>query len=284
VDYIHDENFTVTYVINDLLQQLQAILNNQRHVTADVLAKQAVLNSVEIETTAQLQRGATKDTSDPSIRNNVSLDLNKKLIGEDVAQSNVDAAINDSTGVQFNVLPMAKMAYADGSQKLRESVLSTHTRLPTLDIGGNIAYILTNSLAYPTTDGGGLDTEHKGVFQDDEAMGLSATLALVCSAANQAFIIGAGGAIISGYSDDATLALEGFLSNEYATERLRRTANHVVVSLLGSGIPVDDPGNHAYAVSYVVRSDQGPHDITVSSMEVLNLGTFTVTYREFTES
>jgi len=290
VDYVHDENFIVTYVINDLIQQLQDIINNKRHVTADVLVKQAVLNSIAIETTVQLEQGASKDKSDPIIRNNVSLDLNKKLIGEDVAQSNVDAAINDSTGVQFNVLPMALMAYTDGSQKLRESVLSTYAKTTTgesavksLDLGGNLAYILSNPVGSPTTDGGGLETEHKGVFQDDEAMTLSSTLALVCSADNQAYIIGSGGAVIMGYSDDATLAAEGFLPSEYEAERLRRTANHIVLSLLGSGTPPDNPEDHVYAVSYVIRGQTGANDITVASMEVLNLGVFTITYRAYTE-
>ncbi len=282
VDYIHDENFTVTYVINDLLQQLQAILNHQRHVTADVLAKQAIQNEIDVETTVQLKSGATKDNTDPAVRNNVSLNLDKKVIGEGVAQSNVDAAINDSSGVQFNVLPMAKMAYADGSTKLRESVLSTFVHVSSLDIGGNVAYILTNALEFPTTDGGGLDTEHKGVFQDDEALSLATTLALVAQNQRQAFIIGSEGAIIAGYSDDATLVGEGFLPDQFAAERLRRTANHVVVSLLGSGVPPDNPVNHAYAVSYIIRVDGGSHDITVAPMEVIDLGVFTVTYRAFT--
>lgn len=279
VDYVHDENFTVTYIINDLLQQLQAILNNMRHVTADVLAKQAILNDIDVETTVQLKKGATKDRTDPVVRNNVSLNLDKKTIGEGVAQSNVDAAINDSTGVQFNVLPMARMAYADGSEKLREDVLSTYTHLSALDIGGNVAYILTNSLEFPTTDGGGLTTEHKGVFQDDEAMGLASSLAVVAQNANQAFVIGSDGAIIAGYSDDATLAGQGFLPNEWEAERLRLTANHVVVALLGSGAPPDNPDNHAYAVSYMIRGDSGSHDITVAQMEVIDLGVFTVTFR-----
>jgi uncharacterized phage protein gp47/JayE len=283
IDYVHDENFTVTYVVNELLQQLQEILNNKRHVTADVLVKQAVQNDINIETTVQLASGSAKDKTDPIIRNNVSLDLDKKLIGQGVAQSNVDSAINDSTGVQFNVLPMARMAYADGSHKLREGVLSTYTHVGSLDIGGNLVYILTNPLEFSTTDGGGLGTEHKGVFQDDIAMSLSADLTSVGTAANQAFIIGSGGAIIAGYSDDATLASEGFLSNQYVAERLRRTANHVAVSLLGSGIPQDNPANHVYAVSYVIRGDSGSHDISVSAMEVIDLGILTVTYRNFTE-
>jgi hypothetical protein len=153
-----------------------------------------------------------------------------------------------------------------------------------LDSGGNLVYILTNALEFPTTDGGGLDTEHKGVFQDDVAMSLSSVLTNVGTVANQAYIIGSTGAVITGYSDDATLAGEGFLPFQYAAERLRRTANHVLVSLLGSGIPADNPSNHAYAVSYVIRSDSGAHDIDVSAMEVLDLGTLTVTYRNFTES
>jgi len=284
VDYVHDENFTVTYVINDLLQQLQAILNNQRHVTADVLAKQAVLNDINIETTVQLKKGSSKEKTDPVIRNNVSLNLDKKVIGEGVAQSNVDAAINDSTGVQFNVLPMALMAYADGSQKLRESVLSTYIALPVLDIGGNLVYILTNPLEFPTTDGGGLSTEHKGVFQDDIGMTLSTDLLSVGLSSKQAFIIGSSGASIAGYSDDITLAGEGFLPDQYETERLRRTANHVVVSLLGTGLPPDNPSNHAYAASYMIRGDSGSHDIDVSTMEIIELGIFTITYREFTEA
>jgi len=284
VDYVHDENFTVTYVINDLLQQLQSIVNTKSHVTADVLVKQAVRNDIDIETTVQLKKGASKDKTDPATRNSVSLTLNKKVIGEGVAQSNVDAAINDSTGVQFNVLPMAKMAYADGSQKLRESVLSTYVRLNSLDIGGNLVYLLTNSLEFPTTDEGGLETEHKGVFQDDEAMLLASDLSLVGQNLNQAFIIGSAGAIIAGYSDDATLAAAGFLPNQYAEERLRRTADHVAVSLSGSGLPPDNPENHVYAVSYVIRGDAGSHDITTAQMESIDLGQLTITYREFTET
>ena len=282
MDYVHDENFTVTYVINDLLQELQQVVNNKRHVTADVLVKQAIQNQVDIETTVQLASGATQATTDPIIRTDVSLELDKKVIGQGVAQSNVDAAINDSTGVQFNVLPMALMAYADGSRKLREGVLSTFVHMSSLDIGGNVVFILTNPLTYPTTDGGGLVTEHKGVFQDDVGLTVTSSQATVGQNANQAWIIGSGGSVIIGYSDDATLTSEGFLPDQLAAERLRRTANHVLVSLSGAGVPPDDPSNHAYAVSYVIRNDVGSHDIVAADVEFIDLGNFTITYREAT--
>lgn len=283
VDYDHDENFTVTYVINDLLQQLQKTVNAQRHVTADVLVKQAINNEVDLETTIQLKQGASKDTTDPAVRTNVSTELNTKLIGQGTAQSDMINAIDSTDGVDFQVLPLARMGYADGSRKLRDTVQSSNVRLGSLDIGGNQVFILTNALQFPTTDGGGAETEHKGVFQDDIAMVLASSLTNVGEFQNQAYIIGATGASITGYSDDATLIADGFTDpDDIAAERLDRTANHVVVSLSGAGTPPDSPDNHAYACSYVVRDDRGPHDITASDVEFLGLGDLTLTFRNAT--
>lgn len=283
VDYQHDENFTVTYVINDLLQQLQKTIDSKRHVTADVLVKQAILNSVDLETTVQLQPGATKDKTDPAVRSAVSQELNQKLIGQGSAQSDMINAIDSTPGVDFQVIPLARMGYADGSHKLREAVISSSARVGSLDIGGNQVFILVNALKFPTTDGGGLATEHRGVFQDDEALLLSSQVSNVGQKANQAFIIGSSGAIITGYSDDAALIAAGFTTPDaILAERLRRTANHVLISLSGAGVPPDVPENHAYAASYVVRGDRGPHDITASSVEFIDLGNLTLTFRAAT--
>lgn len=283
VDYVHDENFVVSYVINDLLQDFQQVINNRRHTTADVLVKQAVENSVNFETTVQLKSGATTATTDPAIQTAVSLELNQKLIGQGIAQSDVISAIEGSQGVDFQVVPFARMAYADGSQKLRETILSDFDPIPSLDIGGNQVFILTNPLQYPTTDGGGQTTEHSGVFQDDIAMVMASAISSVGAARNGAYIIGAEGAIITGYSDDATLTAAGFTTAATRqTERLRRTANHILVSLLGTSIPPDIPTAHAYTASYIIRGDSGAHDITTSDVEFLDLGSLTVTYRNAT--
>jgi hypothetical protein len=283
VDYIKDENFTITYVVNDLLQNFQQVLNIRRHTTADVLAKQSINNEVELETTIQLERGAAKDKVDPLVRTNLSVKLNQKTIGQGVAQSEVIEAIDSTEGVNYEIVPLARMAYADGSRRIREGVLSSYDTLNSLDQGAQKVYILINPLVAPTTDGGGLATEHKGVFQDDVAMTLVSTLSTVGLAANQAFIIGSGGVIITGYSDDATLTAEGFTTPEAReAERLRRTANHVVVALLGTGTPLDLPDQHDYAVSYIVRGDSGARDVQASDVEYVELGALTVTYREAT--
>ncbi len=162
-------------------------------------------------------------------------------------------------------------------------MLSTNDHLTSLDIGGNRAFILTNPLLYPTTDGGGLVTEHRGVFQDDVARTLVSTLLVVAEHPDQAFIIGAQGAMIAGYTDDATLIAEGFVTaKDRAVELLRRTANHIVVSLTASVLPLDTPEKHSYAVSYIVRGDKGAHDITTSQVEYITLGNLTISYRAAT--
>ena len=279
IDYSHDENFSVTYVINDLLQQLQRTINSRRHVTADVVVKESIENAINIETTVRLLSGATKDKVDPAVRSNVSLGSNTRLIGQSLAQSDVIHAIDATTGVDFLVVPMALMAYADGSRKLREAISSAYHQLPTLSIGANLAYILTTGLTSPTTDGGGLVTEHKGVFQDDEVMILVSSLALVASAPNQSFIIGSEGAVIVGYTDVSTLVAAGFITAaDQHAELLRRTANHIIISLSGSGNPIDAPTAHRYNVSYVIRGDSGSKDITASDVEFVDLGNFTITY------
>lgn len=279
VDYAHDENFTVTYVINDLLQQLQRTLDYKRHVAADPIVKQSIQNSLDGETTVQMLKGSTKDKVDPLLRSNVSMELNRRLIGQGIAQSDFINTVDSTPGVDFQVIPLAKMAYSDGSRKLREALASNSKLLPTLDAGGNRAYILTGALKFPTTDGGGLATEHRGVFQDDEAMVLASSLSLVASGPNQAFIIGSAGALIEGYTDTATLVAAGFTTTEtQQVEFLRRTANHVVVALSGSTL-LEDPSKHTYTASYVIRGDSGSKDITSSGVEFIDLGNLTVTYR-----
>ena len=277
VDYVHDENFAVTYVVNDVLQEMQRTYNVNRHVTGDVLVKQAVQNSIELEATVILKKGATKLKTDPLVRTSVSNDLNSRAVGKGVGQSDVIKDVDSTSGVDRLLVPMARMAYADGSRKLREPVASSYQSIPSLNLVGNLVFLLTSPLKSPTTAGGGLSTEHKGVFQDDEAMDLAARFDLVGQSASGAYILGATGESISGFTDSVTLASQGFTTLQaQQAERVRLTANRVLVS-----IPyTTDPSKHSYAASYVIRGDVGAKDIEASAVEYLDLGRFTVTYKE----
>lgn len=279
VDYAHDENFKVTYVVNDLLQEMQRTYDVSRHTTADVLVKQAIQNSIEIETTAQLKKGASKDKTEPLVLSAISNDLNSRLIGQGAAQSDVINDIDSTRGVESSVVPMARMAYADGSRRIRESVSSANQPILSLNRGGNQVFILTSPLKSPTIHGGGLATEHKGVFQDDVGMVLSERFDLVGENANGAYILGSGGEEIVGFTDTATLLSQGFATAEaQKSERLRLTANRILVSL-PYGIDPPDPLKHTYTASYIVRGDTGAKDFAPSEVEYLDLGRCTITWR-----
>ena len=280
VDYVHDENFVVTYVVNDLLQQMQTRVNKLRNITGDPLVKQAVDNSVVIETTVQLVSGAKKDSVDPAIRTAASELLDQREIGQGVAQSDVIHVVDATSGVDYEVVPLARMTYADGSQRLRETVTTAYIEMSSLNFEGNKVFLLADALENPTIDTGGAPTEHHGVFQDDIVMPMATSLALVGTVANQSWIIGAQGAIIQGWSDDATLIAEGFTTQAaIVSERLRRTANRVLVCLPISVDTPNLPTRHAYSASYIVQGDSGAHDFTSAPMEFLSLGDFTITYR-----
>lgn len=286
IDYQKDENFRVTYVVNDVLQQLQSRINNGfngllngRHVTADVLVKQALDNPLSVEMTIQLDPNADQAGTDSDVRTNVSILTDSRGIGNPIHQSDMTRVVDAATGVDYIVSPYTRFTLKDGSVRLRDTVLNDADPLPALNMFNNAVFILTQSLLFDTTDGGGPATQHHAVFKDELEMTMAQSLELVASGVNQSWIIGRLGAVIQGYSDDATLFPLFITPEAVAAERLRRTANRVVVSLDAGSSPPDHPSSHAFAATYIVSGDRGVKDITVSTVEFLSSGDLTLTYK-----
>jgi len=280
VDYQHDENFEVRYVVNDLIRQVQENISVKKHTTADALVKQAIENSINIENTVILEYGVDRPQTDSKIRTRVAQEINSRPIGGGIRQSDVIHVEEAVSGVDYVIVPFSQMVWADGSQILRNPLLSNYVELSSLHAGTNKAYILITALNASTTDGGGATSRHRGVFQDDQPMELVTTLANVTTSPDQSFIIGKDGASITGYSDDATLISEGYTdADEIEEERKNRTGNRVVVSL--TSIPEDDlPTDHTYTCSYVVSGDSGARDLTANKLESITVGNFNIIYSE----
>jgi hypothetical protein len=141
-------------------------------------------------------------------------------------------------------------------------------------------YILKNPLSAATTDGGGPSVDYRGVFQDQVALDLleaAANLGSLGLASGRAYILGASGRAIAGYSDDATLIAQGYVTAAaIAAQRLALTANRILVSL-----PVgQSPTAHTYAVIYIVGADSGSKDIDPGPTQYVTLGSLTLTYDE----
>ena len=176
--------------------------------------------------------------------------------------------------------PFSVFTLNDGSLRIRDRVPSNYVALPSLSQFSNAVFILSQSFPFDTTDGGGPNTLHHGVFMDELIMTMATSLGNIGSGLHQSWIIGKDGVIIEGYSDDATLEPEFVTQSAIQAERLERTANKIVVSLNAGILPPDVPTNHLFAVSYVVNGDRGVKDIETTQIEYITAGSLTITYRE----
>ncbi len=277
VDYEHDENFTITYVVNDVLQNLNTRIQNSKHATADVLVKQSNENLMDLEMTVQLLQKSDTPTSDSAIRTSVSNITGKK--SRAVYQSDITSSVETSSGVDFVIQPLTKMTIQDGSLRIREPLDNTGNFINSLSLFNNAVYILTEPLIFATSDGGGPLNSHTGVYMDDLIMERSNKITEVGEGLNKFYIIGNNGAIITGYSDNATIISEGYDEDEIEARRKELTSNRVLVSLNNGLTPPDSTLNHKFDVTYTVSGDSGSKDLSTNQIQFISPGNITITYR-----
>lgn len=284
ISYEHDENFTVTYTTNLIVSVTQQVLDEKKHATADVVVKDAIPAPLDIDATVVLIQGRDPGAVDAELRTNLTNYFGNLRLGDPVRQSDVIDVIERTSGVSYVVVPLTKMVRAEGSTVVREA-LSTDTVSESVLISAYttnkaVAYLITQELTAATVDGGGEEGDFKGVFQDDAVMRLLApkdSLTTLGTSAGVAFIIGSEGRSIPGYSDDATLTEQGYVTDEARqARRVEITANRILVSV----VPGDSPTAHGYAVTYVVGEDRGAKNIEPGAAEYCTEGVFTFTYDE----
>ena len=284
VSYEHDENFTVTYTTNLIVSLTQNAIDARKHATADVLVKEAIPAPLDLSATIVLQRGLDPAFVDRALRTNLDNFLAGMRLGDAIRQSDLISVFEQTTGVSYVVVPLTKMVRAENSTVVWDEI-STDTAAESASISSlssnrTTVYILKNPLSAATTDGGGPSVDYRGVFQDQVALDLleaAANLGSLGLASGRAYILGASGRAIAGYSDDATLIAQGYVTAAaIAAQRLALTANRILVSL-----PVgQSPTAHTYAVIYIVGADSGSKDIDPGPTQYVTLGSLTLTYDE----
>ncbi len=277
VDYEYNENFKVTYIVNDVIHRVQSSLETSKHATCDVLAKASIENRFDVEAVVKLSSGADKSRVDIDIRTGIFRFCDNSKNGRSIHVSDVIGIIESVTGVDYVMLPLTKMAMSNGSIRVRDKLQSIdYTYLQSLSKYNNAVYIIDTSLQYSTYNSGGNDMVHYGVFSDDEMMKNAKSVDTVGDDMHSSFIIGSDGAVIQGYSDDDTLSQMFGSKDLIASERLRRTANKVVVSL--NYTENEKPNNKNIEVTYVVNGDNGVKDITTNDIQYITPGAITITY------
>lgn len=282
VSYVHDENFVVTYQTNLVTSAVQAALDVSEHATGDVLAKDAFPVPADMTMTVVLDRGAQQSTVDPAIRSNIRFLLINLRMGTALRRSDVIAAVNNTPGVSYVVVPLTVLSRAANSLVARDDIASQglgDTRLiPAWSNNEVCTWLLRQELDCPTTVGGGPTGVYRAVFQDDVPLTLQlSNPAGLGAAVGLSYIIGDDGQEIPGYTDLATLISEGYVTEaDQDNARRLRTQNRVLVTTRVG----DSPVSHTYWATYQVGYSRGEQDITPSTVEYVVPGNITFTYVE----
>lgn len=292
IDYAHDENFTVSYTSNAVVSVVQNTIDNDSHLTADAVSKWAVEMPVDISGTIVMLPNQVESQVDSRVRTALATLFGTFELGTPVRQADILRAIDETNGVDYPVTPLIKMVFGDGALVVRESLVTDNDSDVLLVSGWSSStvavYLVKDDLRAATTDAGGARKDFRGVFQDEVRLTHHETAPNyngfpLRGSAGGAFVIGAGGLVIPGYSDDATIEANYVLPrnvDEKAAEilRLRKTltANRVLVSL----DPEDTPLGHDYKVTYTVSGDDGVKDLSPGPISYLVLGNLDFQYDE----
>ena len=287
VDYQHDENFVVTYTYNSLVGVVQNDLNESRHVTADVLTKEAAPVGVDIWGTIVLHPNQTASTVDSAVRTALSRFFGTLVLGEPVRQGDIIDEIESVAGVSYAVIPLVRLAKTDGSLVIREVVATDQTadseHITAWSSELVDVFLLVDPLESGTLNGGGEINDPRGVFANEETLTLytdppNITGIPLKNSVGGAFIIGNNGLYIPGYSDDLTLKQQFPFATDAEIDDKRKeiTQRRILVSLAKGQTPVE----FDYTTTYVVYGDEGVQNIEPGLTEFLELGDLDFSYDE----
>ena len=283
VSYKHDENFTVKYTSNLIISTTQDTINDMKHLSADVLIKEAIPVTMDLAATVVTKRGYSAAQADAAIRVSLATLFAGLRMGDPIRQSDVIEAMDSSEGVSYVILPMTKMALADASYIVQESLATDqagdHSLLLEWSSNKSSVYLINETLNHNTSDGGGAE---QGNFRMVEKDGFKMDLLdnspqLLGASENQAYIIGEGGLPIPNYSDNETIRSQGYVTDEEIAKRRKElSANRVLVSL-----PVGtSPADHSFTVTYGSVNDDGTSDLECGPTSYFVLGEVTLSFDE----
>jgi len=273
-------------------------VDTAKHLTADVVTKDAIPVPVDITGTVVVQNTSNRSVTIPQVDGLVRTALEQFFtaltIGEPVRQSDILNVLDDVTGVSYVVTPLTKMVAGDDAQIVREGVPSTSSTTDFLHITQWSTptvntYLLLNHLNWATSDAGGSETEARGVFANEERMEHQESRPNVSGVplkkgAGRAFIIGSEGLYIPGYSDDATLEARFVFDSDpdvkaqqIDAKRQELTQNRILVTL-ETGASATLPSDYDFTVTYIVSGSTGVANVEPGPAEYLVTGTIDFSY------
>jgi hypothetical protein len=255
-----------------------------KHLTADVLAKASIPVPVNINASVVLEIGANRTTVDSRIRADLSAFMRQFRTDNPLRQSDVTAIIEEVVGVSYVNQPLTLLCRAPGSYVVNDvipSALAGDSFLVTAwSTPSRLTWILRTELSTATTTGGGPEEEFRAVYQNNVILPIQRILPDQLTV-NSSYIVGAGGMVIPGYSDDTTLISQGYSSPTLIQQRRVEITRNRVLICIPPGV---SPSNNEYQATYLVGNETGPKNINPGPTEFLTLGTVEFVYDEDREN
>lgn len=286
VQYQYAEKFTVEYQTDGVIQEAQRVVDAAKHVSADILLKACPILPINITATLLLNRqnsvvNLTPDVVAENVQANVLSLIDNIPVGGTLRQSEVIKAILSTEGVADVSIPLTTLALADGAQILQETlpwdlssdataISATQTR---------VVWLVHEGFRHVTQTGGAPVGAFSAVYGDDVSIPVYRSYDDVLLGPNRAYIVGAAGIVIQGYSDDTTLSnqIPGVVTPEKINAlRQTLTGNHLIVSLQADATPT----TQVWQVCYQVWGDTGARDIVAGPVGVLSLQSMTLPFDE----
>jgi hypothetical protein len=239
LSYEAGEIMTVEYQVNDILTEVQEVIDEMRHLTADVVIKAAQPTFIDMDITVVLESGADTIRVDRNIRTNIGNFLANTKLGQNIYQSDIISIMENTNGVDYVVVPASKMVKTDVTQVIREVLANPQFEI--YQVGSVTSYRSIQKLASKTLENGGPENEFRGIFENDFLLNMKKTDVEVSNEAGAGYISADGTIIVS-----------------------TRNGNN--------------PNANKYTVTYLAIGETGAKDIILSSVEYGQIGTLNITY------
>lgn len=199
VGYTHSQNFKVVYTVNEALLNVQSSLDETKHAAADVVAKKAVHNYVDIVLQVIRMKGFSAATVEDKIQTLIGNYVSNLHVGQPLMMDNVIALVKSVDGVKTLVLPITRMRKQDDSFIPRDYVGYADFKVYTQNASkGVTSYITVNSvLNYGTLTNGGSSTRFRSIYEGGTSLVLSDTPLEVSSAQGRGYILADGKLLVS---------------------------------------------------------------------------------------
>ena len=263
VDYEHLENLVVSYTTNLVLSNVQSVIEEEKHMGADVLVKEINASPVDVKALIYIERGTDPARIESFLRSNLVIRIESEGQGGRIYSSDIIRELDAIEGVSHIELPLLQLSLSEGTLVLREKVTTTSPVLiPEISLASYQVWVCDIPLNHvPALEGG----DGARLFLDQiEYPLLSRTQRQTTSNWS-----GVSGAIIG--REGLSLNIDGGLVG------IANTSQKIVLSLPLGKVPSD----YLIELNYRVGDSTGyVNSIVLNEFSYLTSGEFSFTYEE----